>query len=258
MNKKPISFLQIDERWKAQRVKAKGGTLSIGGGGCGPTCAAMLISTLAGVTVTPPEAMQWASEHGYLFAGQGTAYEYFTPQLEAHGIECRMLTWTPCLNSSSSVRRQVERMLGEGYYFVALMKTGLWTSNGHFVLVWAMDDRVRILDPASTADARVNGDPDTFFSQAKYFWWVDARAHNNAPGVDAVDRWIADLTPEQAYKILVKAQDYLRALPLPTSWPSAEQLAEAKTLGITDGTRPMDLCTRLEASVMAARAAFKG
>ena len=27
----------------------------------------------------------------------------------------------------------------------------------------------------------MNGDPKTFFSQAKYYWWVDARAFNKAP-----------------------------------------------------------------------------
>ena len=38
--------------------------------------------------------------------------------------------------------------------------------------------KVRINDPASTKDARVNGDIRTFRSQAKYYWLIDAREFN--------------------------------------------------------------------------------
>ena len=37
---------------------------------------------------------------------------------------------------------------------------------------------MRINDPASTKDARVNGDIRTFRSQAKYYWLIDAREFN--------------------------------------------------------------------------------
>ena len=67
---------------------------------------------------------------------------------------------------------------GGGYYAIALMNKGLWTSSGHFVVLWWQDGKVRINDPASTKDARVNGDIQTFRSQAKYYWLVDARAYN--------------------------------------------------------------------------------
>lgn len=119
----------------------------------------------------------------------------------------------------------------------------------------------RIGDYVTTIDGNTGGDGAVMrrTRPEKYVHaYIRPRVPAPAPELSEVDRWIADLTPEQAYKILVKAQDYLRALPLPTSWNSAEQLAEAKALGITDGTRPMDLCTRLEAAVMASRAAFKG
>ena len=48
-------------------------------------------------------------------------------------------------------------------------------------MVWWEDGKIRINDPASTKTARLNGDPKTFFAQAKYYWWVDARAFNKAP-----------------------------------------------------------------------------
>lgn len=189
MNKKPVSYLQTDARWRAKRYPCGGGTMSLGGGGCGPTCAAMLIETLTGRACPPTVTMEWACRHGYVTAGQGTQYAYFQAQLARFGIDCALLTQTPCRSSASPVRAQVERMLAAGYYFVALMGPGLWTRRGHYVLVWAADGRVRILDPASTADARVNGDPDAFFAQAKYFWWVDAREHNRQDEEETMERY---------------------------------------------------------------------
>lgn len=68
-----------------------------------------------------------------------------------------------------------------------------------------------------------------------------------------IDKIIAELTPEQAYKIYAKATDYMNTLPLPVNWNAAEQLQHAIHRGITDGTRPMAPCSRLEAALMADR-----
>lgn len=189
MNKKPVSYLQTDPRWKAQRYPCTGGTMSVGGGGCGPTSAAMLIETLTGKTCLPTEAMKWACDHGYVIAEQGTSYDCFRPLCAAYGVDCDMLTWNKCLDAGSWVRYKVIEMLRQGYYFIALMKKGLWTSGGHYVVVWWADGKIRINDPASTKDARLNGDPDLFFAQAKYFWWVDARAYNNGKEDEDVKRY---------------------------------------------------------------------
>lgn len=63
--------------------------------------------------------------------------------------------------------------------------------------------------------------------------------------------WVDKISGEDAYKLLQKAQDYAAGLDVP-EWGRSE-LAFAKSVGITDGTRPMALCTRLEAAVMAGR-----
>ena len=177
MNKRPVSYLQTDARWKDLRLPCTGGTMSLGGGGCGPTSAAMLIETLRGKTCRPTDTFEWCCKHGYMYANQGTAYDYFAAQFKAHGIDCGMIP-SVCLSASSPVRAQVEKMLKEGYYFVALMKKGLWTSGGHYVVVWWADGKVRINDPASTSAPRTAGDPAQFWPTAKYFWWVDARDYN--------------------------------------------------------------------------------
>ena len=179
MNKKPVSYLQTDARWKNKPYRVKGENATIGGSGCGPTAAAMLIETITGKKFTPEDACNWSMAHGYKALGNGTYYGYFKPQFAEFGIDCDMLNWTKTYGKPDHANhKKVEEMLKQGYYFIALMLKGLWTTGGHFVVLWWQDGKVRINDPASTKDARLNGDIQTFRSQCAYYWWVDARKFN--------------------------------------------------------------------------------
>ena len=61
-----------------------------------------------------------------------------------------------------------------------------------------------------------------------------------------------EMTGEEIFKAL---NEYLSKLPCP-DWAEKE-LEEAKELGITDGTRPRMICSRLEAAIMCKRAVDK-
>ena len=179
MNRRPIAYLQTDPRWAALPYRVPGENSTIGDSGCGPTAAAMLIETITGKTYTPEDACAWSIAHGYKALRQGTYYAYFTPQFAEFGIDCQMLNWTNTYGKPDHPNHEkVVEKLKEGYYAIALMNKGLWTSSGHFVVLWWQDDKVRINDPASTRAARVNGDIRTFRSQAKYYWLIDAREFN--------------------------------------------------------------------------------
>lgn len=185
MNKRPVSYLQTDPRWKNKPYRVPGENSTIGDSGCGPTAAAMLIETITGKTYTPEDACAWSIAHGYKALRQGTYYAYFTPQFAEFGIDCQMLNWTNTYGKPDHPNHgKVVEKLKEGYYAIALMNKGLWTSSGHFVVLWWQDGKVRINDPASTRAARVNGDIRTFRSQAKYYWLIDARAHNREENDD--------------------------------------------------------------------------
>lgn len=180
MNKRPVSLLQTDPRWAKKPYRVTGEAATIGGSGCGPACAAMVIATLKDPAVTPVETCAWSVAHGYKALNQGTYYSYFRPQLAAYGIECKQLLSSRIINQPQHpVHDQVKQYLAQGYYVIALMGPGTWTKSGHFVLLWAWDDKVRINDPASTKVARLNGDPATFRNEARCYWLVDARAYNN-------------------------------------------------------------------------------
>lgn len=261
-NKKPVYYLQTDSRWGSTRLPCVGGTMSIKGGGCGPTSAAMLIETLTGKTCLPTETMKWACEHKFVYANQGTDYGYFRPQFAEYNLECNLLTSQVCLSANSPVRDKVIQYLKKGYYFIALMKKGLWTSGGHYIVVWWADNKIRINDPASTKEIRLNGDPDTFFSQAKYFWWVDARKYNDPNFIEEIgmntDEFIESLTDKQSIALFNKINAALCKRPLPKNWEAEKELQEAVDMGITDGSNPMGLALRLDTQVMTKRAVSKG
>lgn len=249
MNKKPVSYLQTDKRWKNKPYRVKGETSTIGGSGCGPTAAAMLIETITGKKFTPEDACNWSMAHGYKALGNGTYYGYFKPQFAEFGIDCDMLNWTKTYGKPDHANHEkVEDMLKQGYYFIALMLKGLWTSGGHFVVLWWQDGKVRINDPASTKDARLNGDIRTFRSQCAYYWWVDARKFNgygNAvkPPVSSSDTPAIGAAPSLDLKVgdivnFIGTEHYYSAN---ASKPSICKPGKAKVTQIYNGKHPYQL-----------------
>lgn len=211
MNKKPVDYKQYDKRWKNlpyNDVRKGENDKTIYTSGCGPTCAAMCIATLADRSVTPVETCEWSMKHGFKYANQGTAYGYFKPQLAAYGIDCKQLLSSRIINKPDHpVHDQVKEYLAQGYWVIALMGTksktqrGTWTTGGHYVLVWDWDSRVRINDPihAGGNNKYSNGDPATFRNEARQYWLVDARKYN---GKDE-----DDMTVEEVRKIAEDAAE---------------------------------------------------
>ena len=187
MNKRPVSYLQTDPRWAKLKYAVQGENSTIGGSGCGPTAAAMLIETLTGKTFTPIDACNWAMRHGYKALNQGTYYSYFVPQFSYFGIHCYQLNSNKIYHQHDNpIHDKALNLLKEGYYLIALMKKGLWTSSGHFVVVWWADGKVHINDPASTKPERTLGNLDTFKNEAALYWVIDGREYNRKEDEDEV------------------------------------------------------------------------
>lgn len=216
MNKKPVSYLQTDPRWKNKDYSAKGESTTIGASGCGPTAAAMLIETLTGKTFTPEDACKWSLQHGYKAVKRGTYYSYFVPQFAYFGIHCYQLSWENTYHKpNSSVHDKALALLKQGYYLIALMKKGNWTSGGHFVVVWWADGKVYINDPASKKITRIEGDMNTFRNEAAYYWVIDAREYNKSAGKEDDDEVVT-------YKTLKDVPSWYR--------PSVQKVVEKGAL----------------------------
>ena len=244
MNRQPKRYLQTDPRWADADYSAVGERTDIRESGCGPTCAAMLIETLTGREFTPADACTWSRWHGYKAPHQGTYYSYFTPQFKVFGLECRQLNGGSVYGQTgAAVHGEALSLLKEGHYLIACMGRGLWTSSGHFVVVWWEDGRVFINDPASTAPARTRGDPAVFRAQVKYYWAVDARAYNEEE---------SELTKEEIAAIVSEVLDdretSANAKPV-ADWAS-EPWARLTVKGVVDGSRPWAPLTRQEEAVI--------
>lgn len=172
--------MQTDPQWSKVPYRVTGEDATIGGSGCGPTCAAMLIRTMTGRETNPVDTCTWAMLHGYKALNQGTYYSYFVPQFEVFGIACERLNTSNVYGKpEADVHDEALALLKQGYYLIACMGKGLWTKSGHYIVVWWADGEVYINDPASTKPERLRGDMTTFRQQVKYYWAVDARQYNN-------------------------------------------------------------------------------
>lgn len=253
MNRKPIEYMQTDPRWKSLPYRVPGESATIGGSGCGPTCAAMLIETLMGRTFTPPMACEWSVGHGYKALNQGTYYSYFVPQFAEHGITCKRLNTANAYGKpNAAVHDEAMRLLKEGWYIIACMGKGLWTKSGHFVVVWNATDRyVSINDPASRRTDRLCGDMATFRNEVKYYWAVDARSHNEEDVTDMTETQLRALIRDEYNKMMAE-QDAAQV----SDW-AEKAWKEAKDAGLTDGTRPKGLPTR-EQVIQMLYSALKG
>ena len=194
MNKQPVSYLQTDPQWAALDYSAPGEKTTIGASGCGPTAMAMVLATWADKSVTPETECAWALKHGYKAPRQGTYYGYFVPAAARYGLKGRQLSWTNIYgNSNSHLHEEARKAVEAGHLVIACMGKGLWTSSGHYVLVWKIQgNTIYINDPASTRSARTQGDYSLFKQQVKYYWVIE-RPENMKEEPDMTEKEVREL-----------------------------------------------------------------
>lgn len=132
-----VYYSQIDPRWKNHPYPSPSlPNATIGSGGCGATCAAMVISSTK-ETIYPSTMGDIARANGYRVNG-GTADGLFTYICQRWGLEIERI---------HSSYEALERCKN-GYFVVMVAGKGLWTDGGHFILaVGAEGDKIEIFDP---------------------------------------------------------------------------------------------------------------
>lgn len=172
MSFKPVSYLQIDKRWKNKSYAVKGETSTIGSAGCGPTCAAMVIAEFVNPNITPVDTCNWSLSHGYKALKQGTYYSYIKAQGAAYGLNWEQITTSNIYGQSSNpIHAKALEHVKNGDYVIALMGKGKWTSSGHYILWYGIDGNYALInDPNSTRADRLRGDYKTFISQVKHYF----------------------------------------------------------------------------------------
>jgi hypothetical protein len=242
----PVYYLQTDKKWASIDYSAKGESTTIGASGCGPTAMAMVLATWADSSVTPKTECAWALANGYKAPHSGTYYGYFVPAGKRYGLTVKQLNSANIYgNSTSAYHAQAKAAIDRGCLVIACMGKGNWTSSGHYVVVWDIKgDTIYINDSASTKTSRTRGSYNLFKQQVKYYWTIEPPTKKTTTtkieedeDMD-IDKLLTEMTDEQAYKLMAKAQSYAGKIMEP-EWSTKEgHFATAEKDGVMDGTRP--------------------
>ena len=173
-------YNQGDTRWSSYLY---GGSDPMQQYGCGPTAAAMLISsfTNGGEAITPVTIADWSAANGY-YAPQSGSYHSLIPSvLAAYGFQVESVT--------DHSPQNVASLLSSGHILVALMGKGSLTQNGHFVLITKLlpDGNVSIADPNSFANSTCEwelpllmGELKKVYDSGAPLWAVSMAASNSS------------------------------------------------------------------------------
>ena len=140
MSLKPYFWKQTDKRWSSKRI----GSMTLGGGGCGPTSIANLISPLLKKNYTPAKVWDYMKKNGYLIPGAGSTWAGITATLKHYGIKFDV-TYSDDL---------VKKYLEKGYWMVGLCGASRWTSSGHYIVIYKLKNngKLSISDPYSASN----------------------------------------------------------------------------------------------------------
>lgn len=133
-----IYYSQADSRWANHMYSAIGdSSQTIMSSGCGPTSAAMVVSSIKGV-ITPPEMGDLFVEYGYRSRNNGT---YFSAMKWVADVFDITYQETYSLNTAVNLLR-------DNYYVIVSCNEGLFTYGGHFIVIVGIDgDTLKIYDP---------------------------------------------------------------------------------------------------------------
>lgn len=134
-----VYYSQEDPRWRGIVYSNHGDqSQTIGTSGCGPTSVAMAVSSLTKEVVLPTVAATFAVMKGYRTFNNGTSWTYFKAFAEQYGLSC----------IQTSNLDTIKVALAEGSLIVASMRSGHFTSGGHYILlVEAEGDTISVYDP---------------------------------------------------------------------------------------------------------------
>ena len=125
-----IYFSQIDSRWKNKMYSNHGDTSqTIGSSGCGPTSAAMVVSGIKGL-VYPDQMADLYLKYDYRSYSDGTYHAAFQFTADYFGMEFSRV-W--------NVNDAISKVKNSNYVIAGCGK-GLFTTGGHFIVIWKYDD----------------------------------------------------------------------------------------------------------------------
>lgn len=131
-------YSQLDSRWSNKMYSSiENKSQTIGSSGCGPTSAAMVVSSIKG-NITPDTMAELYTKYSYRSANQGTYWSAFKWTADIFDIG-----YSECYKLDEAVTK-----LKDNNYIIASCNQGLFTYGGHFiVLIGVEGDYIKVYDP---------------------------------------------------------------------------------------------------------------
>lgn len=159
------SFIYYEQTWPAY-ASHRYGYNTVGSHGCGPTSMAMVVSNLAGVTVSPSSMADWSFKNGFYVRGRGTAYGLFPAVSAAYGIKCSTIS---CYD-----KQAVVSALQSGKLLITVVGYGDFTVGRHFLLIRGItaDGKLLLADSGKYENCLQEWDYNRVLNQVanSYFW----------------------------------------------------------------------------------------
>lgn len=157
------TFIQWDDRWGYIEY----GDNVIGDSGCGPTCLAMAAVALTGRSqYTPIMVSQYAEDNGYYVDGVGTAWSLMESGVRNLGLESEKITIS---------KESLRLALNEDKLVILSMGPGIFTTSGHFILVYKYyDGEFYVKDPNSRLRSDTGYTFEEIEGQIKSAWAISA------------------------------------------------------------------------------------
>ena len=152
-------FIQWDKRWGYDAY----GDDVIGLSGCGPTCLSMIVIGLTkNQEATPDKLADYAMEHGYYEQNSGTKWSFMDQVAAVYGVKGYYIYLS---------KDTMQEELAKGHPLVCAMRSGDFTSQGHFIVISGMEgDKFRVHDPNSIERSQQLWDYDTLQYQISAIW----------------------------------------------------------------------------------------
>lgn len=158
---KRMYFSQYDERWSSHGY----GTSSIGVSGCATVCLAMMLNMVSESKAFYPDMIaEWAdaSEYQYYVPDHGTSWKLLEDYPWEYGLAAEQF-------GINSVGELLE--IPENEPIILAMSKGVFTDDGHFIVVIRLGDVFSVFDPANIERTLNAWTADALFCEMRGIAW---------------------------------------------------------------------------------------